>query len=264
MKIRSRGPLYSVWLVCLFGSAASAILSAGEEVKVSDKSAVRLVEGGAAVGPGALVNNKPAVPSKTREVLLAEWLAEHAADVIVNQVWDPKYGAPRGTIRIGAVVGDLGETPPLWDYKIKTCDSVLLVGHSDTRHAFKRFICSVEVKDGQVLMTYGLRISYPREWATGGVVFRRSEKQISEVGILVGPSGEAHRKSQSREMLEGMVLTQNFGFVEETLSTLPSEGMGDIITLLPLDPSLDVKSAKILWLKVDNGRLEADTKSLPK
>jgi hypothetical protein len=182
----------------------------------------------------------------------SKWLAAHNADVSVVQRHEGKLAYP-GSIRVGAFTSELGETPPLYHYQLRSSGNPILLGEFDNRKTYERTIRSVKVVGGKVELYHELSISFPRFATMGGFVFRREQNPISEVGVIIPnvtvPTGEDPSS-------ESYIVMVRFGRVEEVLdpqklAKLTSQPINDdYVVLMSSAPNLKPAEARILWLKI--------------
>lgn len=179
------------------------------------------------------------------------WLNKHSAGIAVNQTQQGKLQYP-GSIKVGGVTVDLGETPPLIHHQLKAKAGSLLLGELDDRHSYQRHLGMVRVTEGRPQVSYEVALSYPRSSTIGGLVLKRNEAEVSEIGIIIPeirvPAGDDATAPQWAMSIR----IGNRELSAEELANAKPQPLGtDTVLVMPTHPGLSPKKARVLWLALD-------------
>lgn len=181
----------------------------------------------------------------------AVWLSRHSAGIAVNQTQKGKLYYP-GTINVGGIVVDLGETPPLIHYQLKAKAGTLLLGELDDRHSFQRHLGMVRMIDGKPHVSYEVSFSYPRSASLGGFVFNRDDAGISRIGIIVPEIKLPSGSDASATQWAMSVRIGNHELRAEDLAEAMSQPIGsDTVLVMPTQTAPLPTTAQVLWLALD-------------
>lgn len=192
------------------------------------------------------------------------WIEAHLAPVGIKQTRDPTTGFLIGTIEMAGFVGDLGETPPLYSFAIKSRKYPLLVGADDERNHFRRRLETVRVDGQRVVRDAALDVSYPRFPGVsvfGGFVFPSDEAAVRRVGVILPeitvPNGE--NTSDNQWQTEIRLHERMLG--AETQAKIQSQPLTPNLVMLLKTDAPPPSSARILWFNIaDDGCLVLEEK----
>ena len=189
------------------------------------------------------------------------WIQEHSADISFIQSPD-EAGDPVGTVTIGSITGDLGETPPFYKYQVKISELPFLLGTYDERNSYSRRANSFLIEGKHMYDGPSICVTYPRGFmpynglkSCGGFVFRKDKKNISEIGILLPdvllPS-DVDYSSLDVVPLDWRIQircdNKEFGYDQKNAKVEILDN--SMIIVLPT-PESPPSEARILWLKLD-------------
>jgi hypothetical protein len=195
--------------------------------------------------PEAVTSNEATESAETA------WLNEHSAGIVVNQTQQGKLQYP-GSIKVGGVVVDLGETPPLIHHQLKAKAGSILLGKLDDRHSYQRHLGIVRLNEGRPQVSYEVSFSYPRSATNGGLVFKRSEAEISQLGIIIPeirvPKGADANAPQWAMSIRIGSRELN---AEDLAKAMPQPMGPDTVLVMPTHPGPPPATARVLWLALD-------------
>ncbi len=194
------------------------------------------------------------IPQETSN-LDTKWLSEHDAGMTIHQSsLDGDFN--RGSIQLGTMKGDLGETPPRYHHQLKAGKFTILLGEADDRHSFRHYATIVREENKLLRHDRLLSVSWTK-WApkigAGGFVFRREESDIAQIGIIIPEIVPAPNSDpESLNDLVEVRLENPVRYIEpSTFDTLIAEPLdASRIGIMCTSSEGLPKSARVLWLKI--------------
>jgi len=243
------GLLMCLWLL---NQKQSAPLNPGTETRPvkpsSDRAApsVSLNHSGQAVMPDIAIDDET-------------WLKNHSADLVIAQTFDPESNDPKGTVTVGNLTIDLGETPPVYRNQLQASECPVMLGEKHRRRSYEIYATSLFIETDGITKKHPLHITYPR-WpgagieTSGGFVFIKDENPPTKIGVIVPavrtPEDMGPGASELLEM-QILIRVNDRDYVDaKTTPKLQSLDSG-VVVLMPTHPDKIPTSSFVAWFKFE-------------
>ena len=201
--------------------------------------------------------------TKQRMKEAAAWADARSAGLVFDQATGPDSPYPVGTVRLGDLKFDLGETPPFYKHQLATSFHPILIGDNNNRHTFETTVMTLAKETGGYLLKCPLNVEYP-SWGgdaksgepsgletSGGLVFETDENPITRIGVLIPrviPDSEG-AEEEHRWQIHLRANSREFAFDTRTKAKL--ESLENRIVLMATDPEKIPSASPVIWFKFE-------------